>query len=104
MIPSRTLKASRLLKKKKMVLGRGGREVTLVCRIIFLVFRFFHIQIMGLELNIRNMSIVTMLEHITAGPAYYVLHPQKGITIWLFLTYQAFKNREGIVSQTNLAE
>ena len=39
-----------------------------------------------------------------AGPAYYVLHPQKGITICLFLTYQAFKNREGIVSQTNLAE
>ena len=39
-----------------------------------------------------------------AGPAYYVLHPQKGITIFVFLTYQAFKNREGIVSQTNLAE
>ena len=40
-----------------------------------------------------------------AGPAYYVFHPQKGITIGLFfLTYQAFKNREGIVYQTNLAE
>ena len=39
-----------------------------------------------------------------AGPAYYVLHPQKGITICVFLTYQAFKNQEGIVSQTNLAE
>ena len=39
-----------------------------------------------------------------AGPAYYVLHPQKGITICVFLTYQAFKNREGIVSQTNLSE
>ena len=36
----------------------------------------------------------------TAGPAYYVLHPQKGITICVFLTYQAFKNRKGIVSQT----
>ena len=43
--------------------------------------------------------------HPAAGPAYYVLHPQKGITICLFfLTYQAFKKREGIVSQTNLAE
>ena len=40
-----------------------------------------------------------------AGPAYYVLHPQKGITIWIFfLTYQAFKNREGSVYQTNLVE
>ena len=38
-----------------------------------------------------------------AGPAYYVLHPQKGITICVFLTDQVFKNREGIVSQTNLA-
>ena len=27
------------------------------------------------------------------GPAYYVFHPQKGITIWIFLTYQAFKSR-----------
>ena len=41
---------------------------------------------------------------LTGGPAYYVLHPQKGITICVFLTCQAFKNREGIVSQTNLAE
>ena len=42
--------------------------------------------------------------HSAAGPAYYVLHPQKGITICLFfLTYQVFKNREDIVSQTNLA-
>ena len=36
-----------------------------------------------------------------AGPAYYA---QKGITIWPFLTYQAFKNQEGIVSLTILAE
>ena len=42
--------------------------------------------------------------YTAARPAYYVLQPQKGITIWLFLTYQAFKNREGIVYQTNLAE
>ena len=41
---------------------------------------------------------------IAGGPAYYVLHPQKGITICVFLTYQAFKNREGIVSRKNLAE
>ena len=40
-----------------------------------------------------------------AGPAYYVLHPQRGKLPFTFcLTYQAFKNREGIVSQTNLAE
>ena len=40
-----------------------------------------------------------------AGPAHYVLHPLKGITIWLFfLTYQAFKNQEGIVYKTNLAD
>ena len=37
---------------------------------------------------------------IAAGPAYYVLHPQKGIYICVFLNYHAFKNknREGIVS------
>ena len=39
-----------------------------------------------------------------AGPAYYVLHAQKGITICLFVTYQAFKNREGIISRKILAE
>ena len=42
---------------------------------------------------------------IAGGPAYYVLHPQKGITICLFfLTYQAFKNREGIISRKILTE
>ena len=39
----------------------------------------------------------------TAGPAYYVLYLQKGITICVFLTYPAFRNLEGNVSQTNLA-
>ena len=34
---------------------------------------------------------------IAAVPDYYVLHPRKGFTIWLFLTYQAFKNPEGII-------
>ena len=34
-----------------------------------------------------------------AGPENNVLHPQKGITIWDFLTYQAFKSREGIISR-----
>ena len=34
-----------------------------------------------------------------AGPAYYALHPQKGITICKFFTYQAFKNQEGIISR-----
>ena len=43
------------------------------------------------------------------GPAYYVLlyivlYPKKGITICVLLTYHAFKTREGIVSQANLAE
>ena len=41
---------------------------------------------------------------IAGGPAYYVLHPQKGITICLFLTYQAFRNREGIISRKILTE
>ena len=36
------------------------------------------------------------------GPAYYVLHSQKVLPFAFFLTYQAFKNWEGIVSQTNL--
>ena len=40
----------------------------------------------------------------TGGPAYYVLHPQKGITICLFLTYQAFINREGIIYRKILTE
>ena len=26
-----------------------------------------------------------------AGPAYYALHPQKGITICIFLTYQGLQ-------------
>ena len=51
-----------------------------------------------------QQNLDQQLGAIAAGPAYYVLHPQKGITICLFLTYQAFKNREGVVSQTNLAE
>jgi len=45
-----------------------------------------------------------LVSPFTGGPAYYVLHPQKGITICPFLTYPAFKSREGIFSQTNLAE
>jgi len=35
------------------------------------------------------------------GPAYYVLHPQK---FAFFLTYQVFRNREGIISQKILTE
>ena len=45
----------------------------------------------------------SFLGDTAGGPAYYVLHPQKGITICLFFTYQSFKSREGIFSQTNLA-
>ena len=41
----------------------------MVCCIIFLVFSIFHIQkgvhvIIGLKLDIRNMSSVTMFKHI----------------------------------------
>ena len=41
---------------------------------------------------------------IAGGPAYYVLHPQKGITIAFFKTYQAFINWEGIISRKILTE
>ena len=46
------------------------------------------------------------LLYITAGPAYYVLHPQKGIINYLrfFNLPSGLQSREGIVSQTNLAE
>ena len=44
---------------------------------------------------------VTDWATIAGGPAYYVLHPLKGITIFHFLTYQG---KEGIFSPTNLAE
>ena len=35
--------------------------------------------------------------NFAAGPALFPLHPQKGLAICNFLTYQAFKSREGIV-------
>ena len=39
------------------------------------------------------------------GPAYYVLHPQKGITIRIFfLTYQAFIKWEGSISRKILTQ
>ena len=40
-----------------------------------------------------------MQKFTAGGPAYYVLHPQKGTPICLFLTYQAFINREGIIPE-----
>ena len=44
-----------------------------------------------------------LVVHVKAGgPAYYVLHSQKVLPFAFFFTYQAFKNWEGIVSQTNL--
>ena len=51
----------------------------------------------------RSISLLNFLvpRSITGGPAYYVLHPQKGVTICRFLTYQAFKNREGIISRNH---
>ena len=40
-----------------------------------------------------------------AGPAYYALHPQKGITIFVFLTYQAFKTgKESFLRQILLGD
>ena len=42
--------------------------------------------------------------YTAAGPEKNVLHPPKGITIWDFLTYQAFKSREGIISRKILTE
>ena len=38
------------------------------------------------------------------GPAYYVLHPQKVLPFAFFLTYQASKNQEGIISRKILTE
>ena len=68
-----------------------------VC-IMYIRVGWYWIQGRGQVGKVRETHI------IAAGPAYYVLHPQKGITIFFFLTNQAFKNREGIVYQTNLAE
>ena len=36
-------------------------------------------------------------------PAYYVLHPQKVLPFAFFLTYQAFKNQEGIKNMNDLS-
>ena len=63
---------------------------------------FFELSIVRLAR--QNVFCVRILHyyplyHNAAGPAYYVLHPQKGITICVLLTYQAFKNREGFVSR-----
>ena len=56
-------------------------------------------------MNNNKIKILLMFNYTAGGPAYYVLlHPQKDITIWIFLTYQAFKSREGIISQKILAE
>ena len=42
--------------------------------------------------------------YTAAGPENNVLHPSKGITIWDFLTYQAFKRREGIISRKKIKD
>ena len=43
--------------------------------------------------------------YISAGPAYFVLHPQNDITICVsFLTYQAFKNLEPFLRQILLSD
>ena len=54
-------------------------------------------------LQVQRPPFVTDIFN-AGGPAYYVLHPQKGITIYLFWTYQAFRNREGIISRKNFTE
>ena len=53
---------------------------------------------------IYKKKIPFIFNFIAGGPAYYVLHPQKGITICLFLTYQAFRNREWIISRKIIIE
>ena len=48
---------------------------------------------------------VSEIDTLAAGPAYYVLHPQKVLPfVFFFLTYQAFKSREGIVSPKHLVK
>ena len=42
--------------------------------------------------------------YVAVGPAYYDLHPQKELTICIFLTYQSFKSQEGIICRTRLTE
>ena len=42
--------------------------------------------------------------YFAAGPALFRLHSQKGLTICIFQTYQAFKTREGIVFWKNLTK
>ena len=58
-----------------------------------------------LNLNYKNkwdnsifVDILKLFYIITtaAGPAYYVLHPKKVLPFAFFLTYHAFKSREGI--------
>ena len=69
-----------------------------------LSIKFIFMLTTQIKLKCKVIKFTTKFSNSTAGPAYYVLHPQKGITICVFLTYQAFKNREGIVSRKNLAE
>ena len=66
-------------------------------------------EVPGSAESSTRSTVEMNLMHVTntGGPAYYGLHlhPQKGITICIFLTYQAFKTREGIFSldsQNNL--
>ena len=45
-----------------------------------------------------------LVSFIAAGPALFRLHPQKGLTICICLTYQALKSREGIIFRKILSE
>ena len=53
-----------------------------------------------------NSNILHWGHHsnLAAGPGLLRFHQQKGLTIFPFLTYLAFKTQEGIVSKENLAE
>ena len=42
-----------------------------------------------------HTSILNTLTYNTGGPAYYVLHPQKGITICVFLTFLTRPSKTG---------
>ena len=70
-----------------------------VCIFFFIFFNSTHARytVSRQILNAQDPGHKCTYVHYAAGPAYYVLHPQKGITIGVFLTYQAFKNRRQIL-------
>ena len=76
--------------------GGGGGEAGLVCGggggegDLALSFGLLRLDVRPEKINSfkTNQGLFSWI--IAGGPAYYVLHSQKVITICLFLTYQAF--------------